>query len=347
MKRSVYLLATALLAISCNKNEGVYTPETATPEPTPTQAEVRKEVRKFSLFVDRHMKSAAMVKSTNAQTNFSEAVDAYMDEHLTAEEAATVRDFVESTKPQLEEHAALCEALPSLEEAETTQEAADIIKGNFAVSTNPFGTLAPDASAVNGALQTLQANINAEIGDDLVNAYLLDNGEMSDAQVESLYESTVETIKGKIASTIEGFRLGLLVNSNGLTPQEVNMVGISALVAMETINDDVLLDNVEEAVNFPIMEDYQKGEVVGTKFFFGLIGGFFGKVVRTVAIVALVGAGLGIGGTLLAFHIHPLFGVAYVGAFIETNIRYWKSTWGWINTGQHLPEHGPIAPWFW
>jgi len=347
MKKTVYFFATALLAISCNKNEEAHVPDSVRPEPTPTQAEVRKEVRKFSLFVDRHMKSAAMVKSTNAQTNFSEAVDAYMDEHLTAEETASVRDFVESTKPQLEEHAALCEALPSLEEAKTPQHAEAIIKGNFAVSSNPFGTLAPDASAVNGALQTLQANINAEIGDDLVNAYLLDNGEMSDAQVENLYETTVAAIKGKIANTIEGFRIGLIVNPNGLTREEVDMVGISALVALETINDDVLLDNVEEAVSFPIMEDHQKGEVVGTKFFFGLIGGFFGKLVRTVAIVALVGAGLGIGGTLLAFSIHPLFGIAYVAAFIETNIRYWKSTWGWINTGRHLPEHGPIAPWFW
>jgi|GEM_PF-3672743 len=147
----------ALVAVSCNKNGEV--PEPVSPEPTPAHLEVKKEVRKFSLFVDRYMKSAAMTKSANAQVSFAEAVDAYMDENLSAEEAASVRDFVEGFKPQMEEHAALCDALPLLEEAETDQEAAEIIKNNFAVSTNPFGTVVTNTSAVNGALETLRTDI--------------------------------------------------------------------------------------------------------------------------------------------------------------------------------------------
>gem|GEM_PF-6373427 len=164
-----------------------------------------------------------------------------------------------------------------------------------------------------------------------MNAYLLDDGSLSDAQVESLYESTVATIKTKIANTIEGFRVGIIANPNGLTPQEVDMVGLSAFVALESINDDVLLDNVEEMVDVSLPDvavdaSLNEGEVATKGWgWFKKVKNFFNKVVRTVQIVKVYVQA--VSQVVVGFMANPIAGVIAVGHAVREIYPRWRRDW--------------------
>lgn len=336
MKNSTILLG-IILFVSCAKNEVPLHFNSDSDINILLREEIKSETRKLSTFIDRYIKSSNIVKNSPSTAPMEEAVDEYIEQELSPQEALAIEQYVNEVSPYFYEFATANETLPLLSEVSTEFEAVNLLKDNFRQSTNIANAIPTNDNTLKSVINSLHEEINDEIENDLANAYLVDDEEMSEAQIETLYESDITLIKNKISNKVIGFNNGLLINSRGLTVDQVNFIGITAMVALEAIDDLVLLENLEAAISENLDLD-EPVDSPSTKGLFKKIGKFFTKVVKTVAVVVTYVAvtALTIFNTALAVtesgYVSGSAGfkaLIGVGTMIELG-NTWKKTWNWV-----------------
>ncbi|MGM1428276.1 hypothetical protein ACS126_03405 [Sphingobacterium lactis] len=337
--RNLALLLGIILLVSCSKNDSVVHVEPENDLTGLLREDIKSETRKLSSFIDRYVKSSNMVKSypNSAPPPVEEAVQEYIQEELSPAEALLVDTYIAEVSPHFIQFATANETLPLLSEAPTELAATTLIKDNFRQSTYLTNSVPTNDNTLKSVLNSLHGEINDEIENDLANAYLIDDEGLSDIQIETLYESNVASIKNKVSSKVTNFNNGLLINSRGLTSHQVNLVGITGMVALEAIDDVVLLENLEAVVsaNLELEEVVPLAE---TKGLFKKIGKFFTKVVKTVAVVvtyvvvaAVTVYNAAVAATDSGYAAGSAAMKAGMGAGAMINFAStWKKTWNWV-----------------
>lgn len=252
-----------------------------------SESKIKNEVQKVSLFIDKYIKSKNMVKgvSINNIDVMNEAVEQYADISLDEQEKVFVNREIEIAIPLINEFADSKKTLASLESAKDLNEATNLLKSNFKESTRINSVLTAEKSSnEKEVIDLLHKQINDDIEQELVNAYLFNDENISEANMEVLYESKTEQIKNKISKTISDFRSGLLINSQGLSLEQINLLSMSTMVANEQIQDEMLIDNLDDIASTVLFGSLDQS-VVSTKGFFKSIGKFFSKVIKTAIVV--------------------------------------------------------------
>lgn len=301
--------------------------------------DLKNETRKLSSFIDKYTKTSNMVKSSHngAQLSMQGIVSGYIRQELSHVEALAIDQYVVEVSPYFNAFATSNQMLPLLSEAPTQQAATTLIKTNLRQSTNLTEVVPSNDNKLKDVITSLHGEINDEIENDIVNAYLIEDENMSVAQIERLYESHVATIKDKVSSKIINFNSALLVNSRGLTRQQVSMVGVTGMVALEAIDDAVLMENLEEMVSASLVFD-ESISIVVSKGLFKKIGKFFTKVIKTVAVVVTYVAVAAITVYNAALTItesgYSSGSAAFktlLGAGAMANLATsWKKSWKWV-----------------
>lgn len=174
------------------------------------------------------------------------------------------------------------------------------------------------------AIELIHKQITDNIENELVNAYLIDDENMSQANVEALYDSKTQKIKNTISNTLSDFRLGLLVNSRGLSSEQVNLLSINSMIANEQVQDETLIGNLDELISVSLAGTLDPS-VIPTKGFFKSIGKFFSKVIKTaIVIVSVVIIGV------TAVVSSPVANIMIGLPLVIQIIRSAKSTYNWV-----------------
>ncbi|WP_312333629.1 hypothetical protein [Sphingobacterium sp.] len=340
MKRKLLqIIALSLVFIGCSKEGGMKNPE-STDDKEP-RLEIQKQVNTFSKYLDKEIKSAQLTKGYMAPTpppEFGGVVDGYVDGKLpeVAAEYHWLKDDIELQTVDL------ANDLPFLDESTTELQAANMLEANLYSTINFSNTIDISNPALKTNLNNLESAMVNAIKDDVKNAFLLDDANMSEAQSEQLAEQVSNTLKIKTKSVLENKIQSLNAFPQGLTPQQRSFVSMSLMASVSTLDDLVLMDNLDAVVTADIYAPAQ-APVLPAKGLFGKIGKFFGKVIKSVAVV-VASAAVIVVGTMLGYvsnHSNSNSGTnsdytALTGALVGVGVvaKNSKKWWGWVGWNQ-------------
>lgn len=338
MKSLVFkILAISVLITGCSKENNIENKS----RDNEKQSSIKKQINTFSNLLDKKIKTASLTKlAAPPQTTPSEFVDA-IEEVIEIElpqiepQYLWLRDDVEL---QTED---LGYSLPNLNEATNELQAVNILESNLYATIDFSNSIDITDPAIKTNLNTLEGSIVDAIKDDVKNAFLLDDNNMTEAQSEMLAEQVNSTLKTKVTNTIQDRIQSLNAFPQGLTPQQASMISMSLMASVSTLNDLVLMENLDAVVTADIFS-VPNVPAVATKGLFGKIGKFFVKVIKSVAVVVASAAVIVVGAVVgyiasEAHYSNPSHSgnseyTALTGALVGVGIvaKNSKKWWGWV-----------------
>lgn len=337
MKRLILqTLAISVLIAGCSKESG--TENSNQSKDNEKQAAIQNQINTFSKHLDKKIKSASFTKvAAPAPTTPGELEDAI--EEVIATELPEIepqylwlRDDVELQTVEIASN------LPYLDEAATELQAVNILESNLYSTIDFSNSINVTNAAIKTNLNNLEASMVDAIKDDVKNAFLLDDTNMSEAQSEMLAEQVNSTLKTKIKSVMQNRIQSINTFPQGLTPQQASMVSMSLMASVSTLDDLVLMENLDAIVTADIFSP-EEIPAVPTKGLFGKIGKFFGKVIKSVAVI-VASAAIIVTGAVLGYvsnHSNTNSGInsdytALTGALVGVGVvaKNSKKWWGWV-----------------
>lgn len=295
MKRKfLQILAISLLFVGCSKENNVHTPESKSEQDK--RAELQKQVSAFSKFVDKKIKSDNITKGLPQQTTppeFVSVIDDYVHYELPAVEPQYLwlqEDLQLQTVDQTD-------GLVELSDGLTDQQATNLIEANLYSTINFSNSVDFSSPAVKTNLKNIETSLVDAIKDDVKNAYLVNENNITEAQSEVMAEQAATIIRNKTKSVINGRIQSINAFPQGLTPQQASYVSMSLMASVSTVDDLVLMENLDGVITNDIFS-VPPGPIPA-KGLFSKIGKFFGKVIKSVAVVVasvavvVVGTALG------------------------------------------------------
>lgn len=305
------------------------------------QSEIKKQINTFSNLLDKKIKTASFTKvagpAPTTPSEFEDAIEDVIETELPEIEPQYLwlRDDVELQTESIGYN------LPNLYEATNELQAVNIIESNLYNTIDFSNSIDITDPAIKTNLNTLEESIVDAIKDDVKNAFLLDDNNMTEAQSEMLAEQVNATLKTKVTSTIQNRIQSINAFPQGLTSQQASMVSMSLMASVSTINDLVLMENLDAVITADIFS-VPDVPAIPTKGLFGKIGKFFGKVIKSVAVVVASAAVIVVGAVLgyiasEAHYSNPNHSgnsdyTALTGALVGVGIvaKQSKKWWGWV-----------------
>lgn len=302
------------------------------------QAAIQKQIHTFSNLLDKKIKSASLTKFAAPPS-------------LTPIEfEGAIREVIKAELPEIEpqylwlrddielQTADIAYRLPNLEEATNELQAVNILESNLYATINFSNSLNISDAIIKKNLNSLEESMVDAIKDDVKNAFLLDDLNMSEAQSEILAEQINSTLKTKIKNVLQSRIQGINAFPQGLSPQQASVVSMSLMASLSTLDDIVLMENLDGVVSADIFS-VPDLPAVSTKGLFGKIGKFFGKVMKSVAVI-VASAAVIVTGTVLGFIINHSNSqseynsdyTALTGALVGVGVvvKNTKKWWGWV-----------------
>lgn len=337
MKRLILqILAISVLIAGCSKENS--TENSNQNKDKEKQAAIAKQINTFSKHLDKQIRSASLTKvaapAPTTPQEFEEAIDEVVAIELPEiePEYLWLKDDVEL------QTADISSDLPYLDQAATEIQAANILESNLYATIDFSNAVNVSDAAIKTNLNNLEASMVDAIKDDVKNAFLLDDTNMSEAQSEMLAEQVSSTLKTKTKNVLQSRIQSINAFPQGLTPQQASMVSMSLMASVSTLDDLVLMENLDAVVTADIfsVEDIP---AVPTKGLFGKIGKFFGKVIKSVAVI-VASAAVIVAGAVLGYvsnHSNSNSGTnsdytALTGALVGVGVvaKNSKKWWGWV-----------------
>lgn len=171
--------------------------------------------------------------------------------------------------------------LTNLDAAATELQAANILESNRYATIDFSNAVKVSNAAIKTNLNNLEVSMVDAIKDDVKNAFLRDDTNMSEAQSEMLAEQVSSTLKTKTKNVLQNRIQSINAFPQGLTPQQASMVSMSRMTSVSTLGDIVLMENLDAVVTAEIFS-VDEFPAVPTKGLFGKIGKFFGNDLKNV-----------------------------------------------------------------
>lgn len=341
-KQIIQILILSILIVGCNKDNALQ--NTDLPNEKDKKVQLQKQINNFSNFLDKKIKSTNSAKSVTSQTTpaqFVDAINTYVQTQLVDAEP---QYFWMQENIDLQTYN-MSDNLVHLTESMTDLEVVQLLETNLYSTINFSNTLSINSPAMKANLNSLEESLVDAIKDDVINAYLLDDDNMTEAQSELLAEQANEILKTKTKIVLENKTQSISIFPQGLTPEQANIFSISIMASVVTLDDLNLMENLDGVVNGDVFSGPSipdEPEILA-KGLFGKIGKFFGKVIKSVAVV-VASAAIIVGGAVLGYLNNHAYTnsnnnnsnnsdyTALTGALVGVGIvsKNSKKWWSWV-----------------